>query len=238
MRAESTVVSCIILSVLAAAMVDAAPAIDVLLSLKVDGMTEGDRLQNAAYCLEAGRQAREQGKLGTAMDLFNKTLELNAEASEVHWEKAILLTDDRVGLYSQAMAELRLFLATNPNYGHALAELGSAYQRRGRIAEAEEQYKLAVAKDPRDPYALGKYGAFLIMFGDRVQEGIDDEKSAIAGGDTGPWIQMMLAWGYVRLEKYSDARARAKSAIASLRPVGDQQGIDEMNRLLVSIEGR
>jgi tetratricopeptide (TPR) repeat protein len=223
---------------LAAAAAGAAPTIDSLLALKAEGMSEGERLQNAAYCLEAGRQAREQGKFGTALDLFNKTLELNSEETEAHWQKVIMLEDERIGLLTQALTELRLFLATNPNNGHALAQLGWHYQRKGRVAEAEEQYKLAATKDPSDWWIWERYGDLLIGFTDRVQEGIDCEKSAIARGDTEPWAQVILAQGYVRLGKYPDARACASKAIALLRPMGMNEPIAEMNQLLHSIEGK
>jgi tetratricopeptide (TPR) repeat protein len=228
----------IALMALAAAAAGAAPAIDTLLALKVEGMSEGERLQNAAYCLDAGRQAREQGKFGTALDLFNKTLELNSEETEARWEKVIMLGDDRLGLRNRATAELRLFLATNPNHGHALAQLGWLYQRKGRYAEAEEQYKLAMAKDPSDWWIWERYGDLLIGYTDRVQEGIDCEKSAIARGDAEPWVQMLLAHGYARLGKYPEARASAAKAIALLRPHGMDEPIAEMNQLLHSVEGK
>jgi tetratricopeptide (TPR) repeat protein len=228
----------IALLALAAAAAGAAPTIDTLLALKVEGMSEGERLQNAAYCLDAGRQAREQGKFGAALDLFNKTLELNSEETEARWEKAIMFGDDRLGLRTQALAELRLFLATNPNHGHALAQLGWNYQQKGRVAEAEEQYKLAMTKDSSDWWIWERYGDLLIRFTDRVQEGIDYEKSAVARGDTEPWAQMILAHGYARLGKYPEARASAMKAIALLRPMGMDEPIADMNQLLHSIEGK
>jgi len=228
----------IILLALTAVAAGAEPTIDSLLSLKAEGMSEGERLQNAAYCLEAGRQAREQGKFGTALDLFNKTLELNSEETEAHWEKVIMLEDERIGLRTQAMAELRLFLATNPNHGHAHAQLGWHYQNQGKFAEAEEQYKLAAARDPSDWWIWERYGDLLIGHTDRVQEGIDYEKSAIARGDTEPWAQMILAQGYVRLGRYPEARSSATKAISLLRPIGLNEPINEMNQLLHSIEGK
>jgi tetratricopeptide (TPR) repeat protein len=226
------------LMALAAAAAGAAPTVDTLLALKVEGMSEGERLQNAAYCLDAGRQAREQGKFGSALDLFNKTLELNSEETEAHWEKVVLFGDDRLGLRTRATEELRLFLATNPNHGHALAQLGWHFQRKGKFVEAEEQYKLAAAKDPSDWWIWERYGDLLISFTDRVQEGIDYEKSAIARGDAEPWVQVLLAHGYIRLGKYPDARASAAKAIALLRPIGMDEQIAEMNQLLHSIEGK
>jgi tetratricopeptide (TPR) repeat protein len=238
MRAAILRSSCLALFVLAAAAAGAAPTVDELLALKVEGMSEGDRLQNAAYCLEAGQQAREQGKFGTALDLFNKTLELNDEAVEAHWQKFILLSDDRVGLRTQAASELRLFLATNPNDAIALTELANLYQMKGKIAEALEQSKLAVSKGSPDPYPSVEYGQLLIAFTDRVQEGIDYEKAGIARGATEPWPLINLAWGYVRLGKYSDARANATKAIALLRKMGLDQPVNEMNDLIRSIEGK
>ncbi|MGA2615778.1 MAG: tetratricopeptide repeat protein [Spirochaetia bacterium] len=228
-----------ILLVLPAAAGGADPTVESLLSLKADGMNEGDRLQNAMYCLTAGRQARDDGKFGTALDLFNKCLELNSEEAEAHFQKGILFGDERVGLRKQAISELLLFLAANPANGHAAAELGHQYMMLGRFTEAEEQYKLAIARDPGDPYAWGVYGVLLIGFTDRVQEGVDLEKAAAVRGSDEPWFQMSLAWGYYRLGKYAESRASANKAIAALRKYGrGENPIDEMNQLLRMIEGK
>jgi tetratricopeptide (TPR) repeat protein len=238
MRRSSVLSVLILFMTLTAEASGAESTTESLLALKAEGMSEGERLQNASACLEAGRQAREQQKFGTALDLFNKTLELNSEETEAHWEKAIVFGDERVGLGTQAIAELRLFLATNPHHGRAIAELGRQYQRKGRIADAEEQYKLAISRDPSDPWTWERHADLLIGFTDRVQEGIDDAKSAIARGDSEPWPQMILARGYVRLGKFADARTCASKAIAGLRALGMNQQVTEMNQLLHSIEGR
>lgn len=235
--ARPTMIPLTILLILAAAA-GAEPTVSELLALKPEGMNEGDRMQNAAYCLEAGQHAREQEKFGLALDLFNKCLELNGEETEAHLQKAIIFGDDRIALRAQAMAELRLFLATNPRNGQALALLGWEYKMKGKIAEAEQQYKLAVARDPGDPWNLARYGDLLVGFTDRVQEGIDCTLTAVAGGNTEPWPQMILAHGYVRMGKYAEARACAARAIAGLRAHGEAQPIQEMNRLLRAIEGK
>jgi tetratricopeptide (TPR) repeat protein len=215
------------------------PTADYLLSLKTEGMNEGDRLQNAMYCLSAGQKAHDEGKFGMALDLFDKCLELNSERTEAHLQKAFLFGDERVGLRAQAISELRLFLATNPNNGHALREFGREYMQMGRFAEAEEQFKLGIARDPNNPWTWGTYGVFLINFTDRVQQGVDFEKNVAARGCDEPWFEMVLAWGSVRLGKYADARASATKAIADLRKYNrGQQPVDEMNRLLHAIEGK
>jgi tetratricopeptide (TPR) repeat protein len=233
------VIAFLILLVLPPATVAADPSVESLLSLKAEGMNEGDRLQNSAYCLAAGQQAREDGKFGTALDLFNKCFELNSEETRVHMQKGFLFGDERVGLRAQAISELRLYLATNPNDGQAHQMLGFQYMQMGLMKEAEEQFKLGIARDPGNPGVWGPYGVFLISFTDRVQEGIDCEKAAAARGSDEPWFEMSLAQGYVRLGKYAEARASATKAIADLRKYGrGQPPVDEMNRLLRLIEGK
>jgi len=227
------------LLVLPASVGRADPTVEVLLSLKADGMNEGDRLQNSSYCLAAGRQARENGKFGIALDLFTKCLELNSEETRAHLEKGLLFGDERVVLRTRAISELLFFLAADPTDIHARTELGGQYMRLGRIAEAEEQFKMAVARDPGDPYPLGMYGILLIDFTDKVQKGVELERAAIAGIPDEPWFRMNLAWGYVLLGRYAEARAAAAAAITAIRKSDwGQPAVDEMNQLLRSIEGK
>lgn len=239
MRGSVSIVS-VMLLVLGAATGVAEPTVESLLSLNGQGMSEGDRLQNASYCLAAGRAAYQAGKLGTALDLFNKCLELNGEEMEAHLEKGLLFRDDRVALRTLAISELLLYVSANPSDGHALAELADQYRRLGRIAEAEERFKAAVAQDPGDPMPKGGYGAMLIQLSDRVQEGVGLEVAAVKGIPDEPWFRMNLAWGYVRLEKYKEARAAAAAAIAAInaKPGWGSGAVEEMNRLLRTIEGK
>jgi tetratricopeptide (TPR) repeat protein len=227
----------VMLIVLAPAMGLADPTVESLLSLKPEGMSEGDRLQNSAYCLAAGRKAQDQGKFGAALDLYNKCLELNSEEMEAHLQKGRLFGDERVGLRAQAISELLLYVAANPADGNALADLGVQYMRTGRMAEAEDRFKLAVSRDPGDPGPKGFYGILLISFTDRVKEGVDLEKAALKGIPEEPWFWMNLAWGQVRLGRYAEARASAAGAITAMRAQGwGQQAVDEMNQLLREIE--
>jgi hypothetical protein len=51
---------------------------------------------------------------------------------------------------------------------------------------------------------------------------------------------MNLAWGYVRLGRYPEARAGAAMAIKAIerKPGWGNNAVDEMNQLLRSIEGK
>ncbi len=239
MRLSTAILSTLLLAVAAATGISD-PTAEALLSLSAKGMSEGERLQNASYCLAAGRAAFEAGKLGTALDLFNKCLELNSEEMEAHLEKGRLLGDDRVQLRSMALSELLLYTSANPADGHALADLGDQYMRSGRPAEAEERLKTAISLDAGDPMPKGVYGILLIQFTDRVQQGVDLAAAAVKGLPDEPWFQMVLAWGYVRLEKYAEARAAAAAAIAAInaRPGWGTDSVEEMNRLVRSIAGK
>jgi tetratricopeptide (TPR) repeat protein len=227
----------ICLLALAATVAAAQQDARVLLSLKPEDLSEGERLEYAASCLEAGREAMQQGKLGTALDLFDKCLELDSGQAEAHREKGFLLGDERVGLRSLAIAELQLYAAARPGDGSAITMLGSLYENWGKIPEALEQGKLATARDPGSAWAWLLYGRLLINFTDRVREGIDCAKSAVLRGDTSPWPQIALVRGYVRTGDYASARASASKAIALLRQEpGMDREIAGVNRLMKSID--
>ena len=226
----------VFLLLLAAGAAGSEPTVSQLLSLKAEGMKEGDRLQNVAYCMAAGQKARESGQFGTALDLFTKSLELDPERTEAHLQKALLFGDDRVGLHALAVSELRLFLAANPGDGQALAHLGWEYRMNGRIDEAMEQFKAAAARDPGDWWIRERYGELLIAYTDRIQDGIDSEIAALSRGDPDPFPHTFLAQGYFILGKYAEARASATRAAAALSARGIRP--DDMNRLLAAIEGK
>ena len=210
-----------------------------LLSLKPEGLSEGEKLQHAASCLEAGREALQQDKLGMALDLFDKCLELDSGQAEAHLEKGFLLGGERVGLRSLAIAELKLYAAAKPGDGNAMTMLGSLYENWGKIPEALEQFKLAAAREPGNSWAWARYGSLLINFTDKVQEGIDCVKSAVARGDSSPWPQITLARAYIRAGNYASARASASKAIALLRKEPGTEGdIAGVNRLVKSIAGK
>jgi tetratricopeptide (TPR) repeat protein len=211
----------------------------ILLALKPEGMTEGEKLDYAASCLEAGREALQQDKLGTALDLFDKCLELDSGQAEAHLEKGFLLGDERVGLRSLAIAELKLYTAAKPGDGNAITMIGSLYENWGKIPEALEQGRLATARDPGNSWAWLLYGRLLINFTDRVKEGIDCVKSAVAHGDASPWPLVTLARGYVRTGEYASARASASKAITLLRKDPGTEGeIAGLNGLMKSIAGK
>ncbi len=238
MRSLNVIVVLLLLA-LPAATSTADPTIESLLSLRAEGMSEGERLQGSLSCLQAGRRAQGEGKLGLALDLYNKCLELNAEEAEAHLWKGRLFGDERVSLRSLAVAELRLYTLANPKDGEALADLGEQYLRLGRIGEAEERFKAAVSLDPGDPVPRARYGVLLIGLTERVQEGVDLEKSAVAALPNDAWFWMSLAWGQAKLQQYPQARATAARALSLLKAQGESQSaINDMNRLLRGIEGK
>ena len=229
---------CLAFALLAAAAASGAPSADYLLLLKADGLNEGERLQNASYCLELGKQALEAGKFGNALDLFNKCLELDSEKVEAHFHKGRLYKDDRVGLLAQAIAELKIYIASSPNDGWALAELGWAYRVKGKGSEAEETFKLATRKDPGNPGAWQAYGDFLVSV-DRSLEGLEMSNTALARGADGPWPYATRARAYLNLGKWAKARADANKAVELARKMlGQDSLIIDMNGLLRSVSGK
>jgi tetratricopeptide (TPR) repeat protein len=238
MRRRGARRSLAVLWIFSAAVLGATPSADVLLALNPKPLTEGERLQNAAWCLEAGRAAMNQGALGQALDLLDKCLELNSEESEAHFSKGILFGDERVRLRAQAIAEFQLYLASNPGNGLAHAELGRTYQQKGDIAAAEEQYRLATTRDPSQPDGWYRYGELLIFYTDRVQQGIDLTLRAIARGAADGWPFGNLAQGYVRLGKYPEARTAASKAIALFKAAGMPGEAAQVDRLVQSIKGK
>jgi tetratricopeptide (TPR) repeat protein len=238
MERQGARLAIVVLGAFIAARAGAAPSVDALLSLDAAVLTEGARLQNAASCLEAGRAAMDKGALGQALDLLNKCLELNGEESEAHFSKGILFGDERIRLRAQAIAELELYLASNPANGYAHAELGRTLQQKGDIAAAEEHFRLATARDPTEPDGWFRYGELLIFYTDRVQQGIDLTLTAIARGAADGWPLGNLAQGYARLGKYAEARAAASKAIAKFASAGMAGEAAQVNRLVQSLEGK
>ncbi len=58
--------------------------------------------------------------------------------------------------------------------------LGSLFARMGRLAEAEEQFKMAQALQPREAEGLLELAIFYLTAADRVQEGVTLLREAMA----------------------------------------------------------
>lgn len=73
-----------------------------------------------------------------------------------------------------------------PLWLHPRFLLGAILARQGKLKEAEEQLKLAQALQPREPEGFIELGIFYVTEADRVPEGIEAFRDALACGD-GVW---------------------------------------------------
>ncbi len=106
--------------------------------------------QPGAVRPDAGADAT--GELGTL-----KT----ASPADVYIELADAYMKERN--YAEALKNAKKATRADPGNSNSFNVLGIVYQQLGERAQAERAYQRAIQLDPRDPYALNAYGAFLCV---------------------------------------------------------------------------
>ncbi len=97
-----------------------------------------------------------------AVAAFAAALELNPGHRDAAFEKAS--TEAELGNLARAIAEFEDLLAAGP-HGPAQANLAQALRQAGRLSEAAQAYRLAVAQQPREAELLAGQGQVLAALG-------------------------------------------------------------------------
>ena len=96
----------------------------------------------------AGLLAREPGRMDEAIADYQAVLSAHPELAPVHYNLAIALSA-MPGRTADAVAEYQSTLRLDPGAAGAHRNLGIEYARQGRLAEAEAEWRRAVALEPR-----------------------------------------------------------------------------------------
>ena len=110
---------------------------------------------------QRGAMYEKQSKIEQAETAFHKVLELDPDNSEALNYLGYMLADRNMKL-NEALGFINKALEQSPNNGAFLDSLGWVYFKMGRLSEAEENLRRAVALDPRDATVHDHLGDVLL----------------------------------------------------------------------------
>jgi predicted O-linked N-acetylglucosamine transferase (SPINDLY family) len=124
-----------------------------------------------------GIAAGQQGQAQSAIDLFDRALEINPNDAATHYDRGNALLALR--RYAEALDSCERALALDPGFAEALYNRGTALQGLGRPVEALASFEQALAVRPDYPEALNNRGNALLDF-KRPAEALDSYERALA----------------------------------------------------------
>lgn len=138
-----------------------------------------------------------------------------------------------LGQLNEGISHLERSLALDPEYTDAHGNLGEAYAARGQRALAARQFALAVAVAPDRPFLLNRLGWLLatspegeVRNGARAVEVAEHAVSITARQDTVSLETLSAA--YAEVERFDDAVATAREALALAQRQGSPGTVSEL----------
>ena len=110
-----------------------------------------------------------QGKLGDAVECYQRTLAIKPNYAEAHYNLGNALKDQ--GKLDDAVVSFERALALKPDYAEAHTNLGNILRDQGKLGDAAARYQRALALKPDFPEAHNNLGNALKdqgKFGDAV----------------------------------------------------------------------
>ena len=132
--------------------------------------------QQVASMQQLGKFLIMIGQLDKAVEVFNKTIELNRkDADSYHFRGATFLLN---GLYAYAIADFDKAIQINPDYDEAFNNRGVAYRNLGEYDNAIADYNEAIRINPDYAEAYNNRGAACFDKGE-YNRAIEDYSEAI-----------------------------------------------------------
>jgi tetratricopeptide (TPR) repeat protein len=118
-------------------------------------------------------------------------------------------------------------LATRPSDREMVWYIrGTIYDKQKKYDQAEEQFKLVLAENPRNADVLNYFGYMLADRGVRLQEAADMIKRALAEDPNNGAYLDSLGWAYYKQEKFTEAEDSLRQA--ALKEPGDATILDHL----------
>jgi TolB-like protein len=141
----------------------------------------------------AFRDARAQALIPRAMEAAQRAVLLDPSLAE-GWASWGVLASEADRDWTTAELALKRALALKPSYAYARAMLGDMLRYQGRIKEAIEQHRAALALDPLSPVVNGVLGISLAT-GRLYGEARAQLEGTLAAGDPEAARISLLLWG-------------------------------------------
>ena len=129
---------------------------------------------DAQAILHQAVASHRSGDLDRARRLYRKCLKRHPDnADALHFlgllESQANRSDEAEKLFSQAVASMRRSGGSNPNYDHALNNLGNAYRANGKLERALDAYREVLCRAPDNAMVLNNAGIVLKDMGELAE---------------------------------------------------------------------
>jgi len=167
---------------------------------------------DAVVLSELGFSYRSSKRYGDALEMYRRVISLKRDDPEPYYHIGWIYNDQ--DQYAQAIEPLRQAVALKSSYAEAYEELGFANYKLNRSQEAITAYQSAVQIKP-------DYGAAYLGLGDtyyyqtkQYPQALEAYRQGVRFKDDNPTAFYNLAWCYNELNRYAEAAAAAKRAVA------------------------
>ena len=123
--------------------------------------------EDAEYLLNLGNDAYNQGNLETAMQQYQKCLELQPDYLVARYNLGVVYLEQEQ--WEEAIIELKQVIATDPNHAEAYNNLGIISQYKHRLNQAIEYYQKAIEIRYQFPDAHLNLGMAFLQMGEYTQ---------------------------------------------------------------------
>jgi Tfp pilus assembly protein PilF len=161
----------------------------------------------ATVCLTAAREMENKGFVPDAIDQYEKARRYDARVASQASPRLALLYE-RQGNMDRASSEYQRALQLGPVDAPLLNDFGYFLYGRGQLAEAEKQFRRALAKDPSYGRAWVNLGMVLAHLG-REQESLEAFGRVLSPAQAQANLGMLLA----KQGKTEQARAALERAL-------------------------
>jgi Flp pilus assembly protein TadD len=160
---------------------------------------------------------RQDGQMDRGVSILEQVRQAHPDDATNYVALAeLLMSGDR---NEQAASVLEQARAKFPDDLSVLFDLGSAYERQKRFADAEKAFKDVLARDPLHARALNYLGYMLADRGLRLQESVDYIRRALQIEPNNPAYLDSLGWAYFKMKRFDLAEPSLRQAAAD-RPRG------------------
>lgn len=193
-----------------------------------------DSRQTADVQLALGRTAEQQQQWSAAMTIYRQLLDADPKHPEATHRLAIL--HDRKGDYEQSSQWFTKARALKPGDPDLLCDIGFSLYTQRRYAEAEINFRQAIAVNPDHARSQNHLGLVLAQQGDREAALVAFRRANCSPAQAHTNLAVMLALN----NHVEDASEHLVSARRDLAPkdLGNQKRLSELEVLMANHESR
>jgi tetratricopeptide (TPR) repeat protein len=174
----------------------------------VDGFetSSTDPPLNANTRFAAGQLAESQGDLEHAIVQYREALKLDPNHKQTLFRLGAVYTETR--RFDLAVPVWQHYIKVTDRSAEAYNDLALCYERAGKLADAEQTYRTAIARDRTDATVRMNYGLMLAR-ADRLDEATAQLQTVLKPAE----VQYNLGSVFEQMGKLDEARARYRKAL-------------------------